>query len=60
MRDIVYYVAFLDVIFAFLAILWNEPLMLLTYLLINSLIVVALAYMVLEAEKEIERLKESR
>ena len=60
MRDLVHYIAFLDVAFAFLSILWNEPLMLLMYLLTNSLIVVALAYMILEAEKEIEKLKQKQ
>ncbi len=58
MRDIVFYVAFLDVLLSFGAVLWDNPLWLLSYLLINSLIVVALAHMVLTSEEDIHKLKQ--
>ncbi len=58
MRDIVFYVAFLDVLLSFGAVLWDNPLCLLSNLLINSLIVVALAHMVLTSEEDIHKLKQ--
>jgi len=59
-RDIIYYVAFLNVLLSFVVVLWGEPLALLCYLLLNSLVVATLAYMLLDAEKQIEELKEER
>ena len=57
MRDIIYYVAFLNILLSFVVVVWGETLALLIYLLLNSVVVTILAYMVLETEKEIETLK---